>query len=343
MRDAMVFVLAAAWLALSGIAGADTVHLLNGKTVEGKIVKVGEDKLTIRTATGDADYTRDEVKYFSVEQVGPDGKPVTKDLAFKLKPVQMPHELATEHYVIKTDTADFVCKNAAHAMEELYKAYTDIFDIKAEPQKQKTDIVIFEKKEDFTKYAATLKATIRDDTLGFYRTGSDGTSQIVTYKRQTDEFNTLSTMYHEATHQFIMMVMGGSQNAPPLWVNEGLAVYFENSRWQKNVLQTGIIPRQRLLFLQNAIRSGKMIPLAELFKRGKDTYDGLCYSEGWSVIYFFVKANRGAYAKEFGKYLRMLREHKDPDEAFKTCFTADVNALEQAWKKFVMELKAPAK
>ena len=137
------------------------------------------------------------------------------------------------------------------------------------------------------------------------------------------------------------MTVMGRDNAPPLWINEGLAVYCENSRLHRGTLKTGIIPRKRLLLLQNRLRAGNYVRLADLMKRERDTYDGLCYSEGWSLVYFFVKAKGGRHAKRFGAYFRMLKERKDPDQAFKTCFTADIDRLERAWKKFCLGLKVP--
>lgn len=347
LRRALI--LAALLCSVWRAAGADTVCLVDGKTVEGKIERVDEDKLQIRTATGVVEYGREQVKSFSVVRVGPDGqplvgpdgKPVVAVLAFKPKPLKLPFEVEGGHYVVKTDISDTVTKNASKAMEELYKAYADIFDMRAEPNDRKTEIAIFGKKEDFTKYAASLGVKPRGDALGFFRIGSDGSSQIVTYKLQGEDFNTMSTLYHEATHQFIAKVLGPRR--APTWVNEGLAVYMEHSQWSRDKLKIGVIPEKRLAGLQAAIRAGKHIPLAELVKRGPETYDGVCYAEGWSLVYFLVHANRGAYAKRFGSYFRLLKDGKDADEAFKECFPADMEKLEAAWKPFVMGLKAGGK
>ena len=322
------------------LAVGDTVYLRNGKSVTGTIRKLEPDKLVIQTATGTVEYTREQVKCFSLTRVGPDGKPRTVTAAFKPKPIKMPFELETAHYTIKTDTAEHVCKNTGKAMEQLYKAYTRIFHAEDAPPDRKAEIIIFDQRSAFFQYAQSLNARPRKDTLGFFRTAPDGSSQIVTFKRRTGEFHTLSTLYHEATHQFFRHWLGRG-NQPPLWVNEGLAVYFENSRWQNGKLRTGVIPRKRLLVLRAALRAGRHVRLADLVRRGRDRYDGLCYSEGWSLVYFFVKAHRGRYAKRFGKYLRALRDRTDPHKAFKTHLGADLDKLERAWKVFVLGLKIP--
>jgi uncharacterized protein DUF1570 len=255
----------------------------------------------------------------------------------------MPFTSESAHYSSKTDVAEHVAKNAAKAMELLFKEYQRIFRVEnSELPKKKTDLIIFKKKEAFIKYAESLGAAPKSSTLGFYRTSSRGPDMIVTYRRQTDDFHTLSTLYHEGTHQFVMMVMGPG-NKPPLWLNEGLAVYFESSKFRNGKLRTGIIPRKRLMLLQRALKQNKHVPLADLMKRTRANYDGLCYSEGWSVIYFLVKARRGAYAKRFGNYFRALKKGEDPDKAFATHITTRVDKLEKLWKAWVLKLPVPKK
>ncbi len=339
-RNLLTF-LVFAFVLLPLASAADTVYLYDGKSVSGKIQKLEKDKLEIRTSKGVVEYGRDVVKYFSIEQTGPDGKPRVVTAMFKPEPIKMPFELETQHYIVKTDTAELVCKRAAKAMEELYRAYTAIFR-PDKPPAEKAEVIIFEKRADFQKYATRLRATPRKDTLGFFRCASDGSSQIVTYKRRASEFHTLSTLYHEATHQFIMMAVGQT-NPPPLWVNEGLAVYFEGSYMRNGTFKTGVIPRKRLILLQNALRAGKYIRLADLVKRGRDTYDALAYSEGWSLVYFFLKSNHGAYKKRFSNYFLALRDGTDHDEAFQTHLTRDMARLETLWKKYFLSLKVPKK
>lgn len=321
-------------------AAADTVTLRDGDVVEGKIEKVEADGLAVRTEDGVTRYSREEIRTWTVEKTGPNGEKTVATFMFKPKPLEMPFETKTEHYLVKTDIDERVCKRAGKAMEQLYRAYNTIFRLGNKTAKKKVEVIIFDKEEDFRKYANETSVKPREDTLGFFRAHGDGSSQIVTFKRRTDEFDTMSTLYHEATHQFITMKLG-VKNPPPLWLNEGMAVYFENSRWVKEKLKTGFIPRERLKQLQRAIRNDEYVHLADLIKRDRDTYDSLCYAEGWSLVYFFVKVKRGAYAKRVVKYLDMLEKGENPDRAFRKCFTRDLDKLEKAWKEFVLQLKVP--
>jgi hypothetical protein len=174
--------------------------------------------------------------------------------------------------------------------------------------------------------------------IGLYCATSKGEGQILAFKSQVAEFGTLNVLYHEATHEFVHMMMEKAET--PIWANEGMAVYFENSRWENGKLETGVVPKTRLLVLQDAIRKGTYIPLADLISRDQSTYNALCYSEGWALVYFFIKADDGKYRKRFGIYLKMIKDGKEPAEAFHKCFTFDTDRLEETWKTFVLGLKA---
>ncbi|MFW6108047.1 MAG: peptidase MA family metallohydrolase [bacterium] len=314
-------------------AATGTVHLHNGEEVSGKLVLLGEKRVCVRTARGVVkEFTREQVKYVTVRVKRADGKIVTRRVLSRPKPLEMPFRLETRHFVIQTDTGRHVCKNAGRAMEQLYKEFQDIFGVKEGAQAKKTELVIFKEKADFLAYAKDLGGQLREGTLGFYRWAADGRSQIVAYKRQTEEHHTLSTLYHEATHHFLKLALG---RQPPLWLNEGLAVFFETSRWERGRLKTGVIPRRRLKLLQRAVKLDRHYPLAKLMTFGKDKYDALAYAEGWSLVYFLLdKAGR----KRFGQYLQKLRDGDDPDEAFKSSFTDDIQKLEEKWKAYVENL-----
>jgi len=335
-------------LALAPMVSADTVVLRSGEEIECIVRRVEEDRLVVAVETGEKEYARDEVSYFIMPQrdaegnvvTGPDGEPVMKKYAFRPKPLKLPFELKTKHYVVKTDISEKVASNIGRAMEHMYKSYASIFRPK-DVAKQPVNVIVFKAREDFRQYASDITSRPMEHVLGFYRLGYGPTpGQIVTYRREDGGSHTLKILFHEGSHQFLMMVIG-AHNPPPLWLNEGFAVYFESSRWENGKLRTGIIPGERLARLQSAIRAGNHIPLADLLTRGTDTYDSLCYAEGWSLVYFLLKADRGAHRKRMGAFIDAIKAGRDHGEAFKRTITPNIHALEREWKKFVLKLKVP--
>ncbi len=331
-------------------AAADTVYLLNGKTVSGTVTAETNDGLTIKTSTGTSTIPRDKIDYWRVPRtgangrpiVGADGKPVMVEKMFQPRSLKMPFTITTDHYIIKTDISDEAAKNIARAMEKLHEAYAKIFHPDDKAEVLKADVAVFEKKHDFLAYAKRVRAEPKKDTLGFYRARTGDGGEIITYKRKDADNHTMRTLYHESTHQFVIMLTG-IKNRPPLWVNEGLAVYFEPSRWHGGKFRTGLVPKARLQQVQKAIRSKSHIHLSDLVQRKRDTFDSLCYAESWSLVHFFVKANGGRYAPKFRSYFRALKAGENQEKAFKTHLTKDFGKLERLWKSYVLSLKPNGK
>ena len=268
------------------------------------------------------------------------GRPAVADVVVEPEPLKMPFTIETAHYTIKTDVSKRVARNIAKAMEHLHGAYVRIFRPKNGQAAKKADIVVFNEKKDFLAYAKRVEVKLRHDALGFFRPRADTGGEIVTYKREGGDNGTMKTLYHEATHHFVLMLTG-EKNPPPLWVNEGLAVYFESSRWHRGKFQTGRIPKARLAQLQKALRDREYIHLPDLIARGPDTFDALCYAESWSLVYFFVRADNGRGSAKFSDYFRALRAGAKHDAALKKHLTANVPRLERRWKKFIKGLKPP--
>lgn len=119
----------------------------------------------------------------------------------------------------------------------------------------------------------------------------------------------VATIIHEGTHQ-LMFNMGMQQRFAdtPLWLNEGLAMYFEtpdlsNSRGWRAIGQINPLRIQR--FRRNlAARTPKslsnLLSSDEAFRDPTTSLDA--YAEAWAFVYFLL--NR--HEKEFVEYLKHM-------------------------------------
>ena len=252
--------------------------------------------------------------------------------------LNLPFSIETEHYIVKSDISEKVVQNTAKALEQLYKQFELMFKPEGGAD-EKVEVGLFSTQLDFMNHMLKNGYNASETTVGLFIPFRDGSGRILVYKRQ-DEYHTLNTLYHEATHQFVHRVLYEKQ-MPPTWLNEGLAVYFENSRWEKGKFKTGLLPRTRLKNLKERIRNDRFIPLADLLTRQNDDFDANCCGESWALVHFFAKSNNGAFVKRFNAYFKMLRAGDEPMEAFKKCFPS-IEKLEPVFKKYVMDLKLPA-
>ena len=160
----------------------------------------------------------------------------------------------------------------------------------------------------------------------------------------------IATVIHEATHQ--LMFNNGMQvrmSDTPLWVNEGLAMYFEtpdlkNSRgWRK----IGEVNPMRLVdFLRSIPRRppDALVSMLTSPDRFRDPKTGIdAYAEAWAFSYFLLEKHE----KEFVNYLKFLSEKPQQEfdsketrlKEFKKFLGEDLRALEIEFLSFIETLR----
>ena len=192
-------------------------------------------------------------------------------------------ELATEHYVVRTNAGWRVLKTVAHAMEQVHVFYRQFHRYKL--GKGETvpvaNVLIF---KDAAEYKE-LGGQPVEWAAGHW----DGTN-VVTYDPRGGGDGGLSglldTLFHEASHQFTSLA-GGS--AVPAWLNEGMASFFEGTRLLSNgKLEWNLVVPGRLYPLLDEIKEKKHDLRAIVEGRVSDYRS--YYPWGWGIVYYLHNA-----------------------------------------------------
>jgi hypothetical protein len=192
-------------------------------------------------------------------------------------------ELATEHYVVRTNAGWRVLRTVAHAMEQVHVFYRQFHRYKL--GKGETvpvaNVLIF---KDAAEYKE-LGGQPVEWAAGHW----DGTN-VVTYDPRGGGDGGLSglldTLFHEASHQFTSLA-GGS--AVPAWLNEGMASFFEGTRLLSNgKLEWNLVVPGRLYPLLDEIKEEKHDLRAIVEGRVSDYRS--YYPWGWGIVYYLHNA-----------------------------------------------------
>ena len=240
----------------------------------------------------------------------------------------------TPHYYVRSDCGKNTTDFAAKTMELLYLNLKRTFSFEGEADKVR--VLVFEDRLEFAEYLNAVGATVPENCVGLY---APMAKEIIAldYGKNDDLTRVL---LHEGTHQLVHLV---TTTWPPIWANEGIAVYFESSEWKGNALRTGVVPKDRLRHLKQALRRDEYRSLKNLIDMSYgEEFELLEYGEAWSLVYFFAKADGGRYAKRFRDYFKMLKDGVSAENAFHEAFEKDFgaggfDALEARWKKFVLK------
>lgn len=278
----------------------------------------------------------------------------------------------TAHYLICHNTSRNYARWCGSLFERLYMSFTNFwkkqgFDL-VEPEFPLISIV-FNDQASYREHVHRELGDGNESIIGYY---SLATNRITTYDltgiealrrpgdrrgspAQINELlmrpeaeRTVATLIHEATHQIAFNSGLQTRYADiPLWVSEGIAVYFEtpdltSPRGWRTV---GAINQVRLAQFRNYLTRRPADSLKTLIindTRIRDARQAAdAYSEAWALNYFLIKQR----PKQFRAYLKMLSAKPplvwdEPDERLKEFVAAfgDLDELDADFLRLVNRL-----
>jgi hypothetical protein len=279
--------------------------------------------------------------------------------------------LQTKHYLICFNTSRAYAQWCGSLFERLYQGFTNYWSNRGfEPRAPDRLLVavVFADRATYGRFARAELGEAVDSIIGYYSkktdrmtmfdlTGTAGNvgdrgsaAQITATLARPEAFLTVATIVHEATHQ-IAYNCGMQQRYAdiPLWLAEGMAVYFEspdldggNKGWRT----IGKINAPRLLIFRKYLRTRPKDSLATLIrdderirnpKTGNDAY-----AEAWALNYFLITVK----GKQYQEYMKVLSEKKPllmdtPEERvaqFEQSF-GDLATLDKEFVKYMQRLR----
>lgn len=252
--------------------------------------------------------------------------------------------LSTPHYIIETDLGAKQAKRIARNMEAIRAEYIRRLSWLKGTITGKFRVVVYKERDDYISALGEEFA----NTSGVFISKRRLLASFIEGRSFPD---LLATLYHEGFHQFIFFYI---KRGVPIWVNEGLAQYFQHSTWLGKRFVVGQAPPYRVNYAKRMIRNAEFIPLSEFFtisdeqwRRNLITSKELGakqYTQAWSIVHFLIKAKKGRYQKLLVTYLKELDKGTSPERAFKIAFGENLSRFQQAWTNYVLkELKPSSK
>jgi hypothetical protein len=123
---------------------------------------------------------------------------------------------------------------------------------------------------------------------------------------------------HETTHHVFESATHNPYHAPPLWLDEGIAVYYSEG------------PGPRRPDLEQGIAAGRIVPLDGLTGAFPPTTDAfvLSYAEAVSAVDFLLRSH-GPQALQ--RLVTAYRQGATDDQAFRAATGEDAAAFDAAW------------
>ncbi len=201
-------------------------------------------------------------------------------------------------------------------------------------------VVIFSNVDDFRKYAGGTVSLTHAGLAGYCHLKTDEAGnqfyELVTYESQ----NLWRVLAHEGFHQFIGYELG---QQIPMWLNEGMAQYFETAFIIGSQFHVGQVSRNKLLYAQALIVNKQAPPLSQLIQWDRATFyanANVAYPMSWALVYYLVNAHEERFAQsDFRRYMQDLKYGQDDYRSFQRRFGADIDHWQADFENYILHLQ----
>ncbi len=280
----------------------------------------------------------------------------------------------TAHYVICFDTSRAYAEWCGALLERLHRAFTNYWSRRSVDVVEPVfplPVIVYASADEYRQHAEAELGQGVASVIAYY---SFATNRIVMYdltgseavrasrgtRSTSRDINRMlsgpsagplvATIVHEATHQIAFNCGLQTRYADaPLWLSEGLAVYFETPDLQSTRGWRGIgnVNRPRLdTFRRNLPRRqegtlGQIVADDQPFRNSRTGIDS--YAEAWAMNYFLIRK----YPDRYVAYVKMLAEKplllRDSAEQriadFREHFGQDLKLLEQEFLRYMQRVR----
>lgn len=280
----------------------------------------------------------------------------------------------TQHYLICHNTSRVYAEWCGSLFEQLHRTFVNYWSqrgLKLRDCEFPLVAVVFANQGLFADHARGELGDATDNVIGYYSLQSNRMTMfdltgLESLRGEGDRRNaaaqineilsrpaaerTVATIIHEATHQLAFNCGLHARYADvPLWVSEGMAVFFEAPDFsnKKGWRKVGEVNRVRYAGFRDYLSRRQPGSLKSLvaedqrFRAAQDANDA--YSEAWALNYFLIRQR----SKQYVAYLKKLAEKTplafdEPAErlqAFEEAFGSDYDKLDVDFLKFLGKVR----
>jgi tetratricopeptide (TPR) repeat protein len=234
-------------------------------------------------------------------------------------------EIHSQHFTLVTDVGDHDGRHLLDQLERMRWAFQTMFPkANVDPAAPIMVVAVRNEKEFQTLEPAAYLGKGMAHLAGLFLKAPD--KNYILLRMDGEGPHPYSIVYHEYTHLEL-----GTEGMP-VWLNEGLAQYFENTEFRDKDVLLGE-PSMELLAI---LKQNNMIPLETLFRVDanspyyhEEQKTTVFYPESWALTHLLMSEDFQDKVNRIGNYLTLVNQHVDPVTAAQQAF-GDLKKLQSA-------------
>ncbi|QHN04910.1 DUF1570 domain-containing protein [Granulicella sp. WH15] len=247
-----------------------------------------------------------------------------------------PHwiEVKSPHFTVLTNSSEKDGRRIASQFERMRAVFHILMPTASDDIGSPIMVIALKDKKSFrTLEPEAYLAKNQLDLAGLFLRSQD--KNYILLRLDAEGEHPFATVYHEYTHYMLRK----AETWLPLWLNEGLAEFYQNARLQEKDVRLGEPSPNDILYL----RQNRLLPLTTLLQVDHNSpyyHDeqkgSVFYSESWALTHYLEITDFQNKTSRLQDYAQFLLKHEDPVTAAQHAF-GDLKKLQQALDFYVQQ------
>ena len=243
-------------------------------------------------------------------------------------------EVRTQHFVVLTDTNEKQGIRVAAQFERMRAVFHLLMPTASDSAGSPIIVLALKDRKAFQALEPEVYlAKGQLDLAGLFMRAPDKNYILLRLDAQGE--HPFATVYHEYTH----FMMRNAGEWMPLWLNEGLAEFYQNTDIQEKEVLLGQASPEDILYL----RQNRLLPLTTLFTVNytspyyhEEQKGSVFYAESWALTHYLEIMDGQKGTSRLQDYANLLVKKEDPVVAAQQAF-GDLNQLQQALNSYIAQ------
>lgn len=243
-------------------------------------------------------------------------------------------EVRSQHFQVLSDGSDKDARRMAREFEQMRAVFSKQFPTLRLDSGAPLLVLAVRDEKSMKALAPALWKTKGAKPAGLFLHGWEKNFALVRLDTVSQE--DYAVIYHEYTHSLIHI----NYRLCPLWLDEGLAEFFANTKFQKDKIYVGAPSRSTRIFMVKPL-----IPLdvfLAVTQRSPYYHDEdkvhSFYAESWALTHFLMMSPEMDHGKRLGRYFQLLQAGGDEKKIFKEVI-GDPNEIQAKLDQYIRQSK----
>lgn len=241
-------------------------------------------------------------------------------------------EIRSPHFVVLTNSSEKQARHIADQFERMRSVFRTLFPKASVDSASPVVVIALKNKKDFQALEPEVYlAKGQLNVAGLFLRTPD--KNYILLRMDALGEHPFAMAYHEYTHS----MLSKDEEWMPLWLNEGMAEFFQNTEIHGTDVQLGEPSTEDILYL----RQNHLLPLEVLLKVDasspyyhEEQKGSVFYAESWALVHYLQITDNQAHTHHLADYADLMSKHQDSVVAAEHAF-GDLKQLQKALEAYV--------